>query len=113
MYLLCNDYYILFLVYPRDHLVAVLDPANYKENKFMEFLVMLNLINGRYTTNFDDVSPENVLLKRISLSQFFEQIPDIPVIANRFDKNTILNVCADLCHFLHRNCCNWLGGILR
>nr|BAX25052.1 hydroxyproline-rich glycoprotein -like [Oryza alta]BAX25060.1 hydroxyproline-rich glycoprotein -like [Oryza alta] len=43
-----TDHYILFLVYPRDHLVVVLDPTHYEEQKFMKFLVLLNLGHDYY-----------------------------------------------------------------
>uniref|UniRef100_A0A0D3HB46 Ubiquitin-like protease family profile domain-containing protein n=1 Tax=Oryza barthii TaxID=65489 RepID=A0A0D3HB46_9ORYZ len=134
--LLVTDHYILFLVYPWDHLVVVLDPAHYAEKTFTEFLVLLNLahkyykdqsgrvkdaskskllvktqwpcckqlpgsilcgyymcemlqINGRYTTEFADMSLENI--------------------QTGSTKKTILNLCADICRYIRHDVCNHLG----
>nr|BAX25092.1 hydroxyproline-rich glycoprotein -like [Oryza australiensis] len=47
-------------------------------------------IYGRYTTKF-------------------EELTEVPVVANRFDDRTMLNLVADLCRFIRRDVCNHLG----
>nr|ABB46736.1 expressed protein [Oryza sativa Japonica Group] len=60
------DHYILFLVYPWDHLVVVLDPAHYAEKTFTEFLVLLNLAHKYYkdqSGRVKDASKSKLLVK--------------------------------------------------
>ncbi|BAD53308.1 hypothetical protein [Oryza sativa Japonica Group] len=37
-----GEHYILFLVYPMDQTVVVLDPADYDKDAYMKFLCLLN-----------------------------------------------------------------------
>lgn len=75
-------------------------------------------INRRYITPFEEVSPENVFYTQrfciisfpnFQYAFFFKQISSVPVVANWFDKKTILNLCADLCCFIRHDCYNHLG----
>ncbi|EAZ07213.1 hypothetical protein OsI_29458 [Oryza sativa Indica Group] len=122
---------ILFLVYPTDQ-----DPADYDKNAYMEFLCFLNLAHGRYRKLGGFIkNPKRDKLyvkgrwpcyKQPSLSNLcgyyvcemlrvcgryrteFTYLPSIPYNASWFDQKTLINLCVDLCQFIHRDICNHL-----
>uniref|UniRef100_A0A0E0GK70 Ubiquitin-like protease family profile domain-containing protein n=1 Tax=Oryza nivara TaxID=4536 RepID=A0A0E0GK70_ORYNI len=132
-----GEHYILFLVYPTDQTVVVLDPADYDKDAYMEFLCLLNLAHDRYKKRGGYVknpSREKLYIrghwpcyKQPSLTNLcgyyvcemlrvngryktkFTDLPSIPYSASRFDKKTLINLCADLCRYIRRNICNHLG----
>uniref|UniRef100_A0A0D3HKG5 Ubiquitin-like protease family profile domain-containing protein n=1 Tax=Oryza barthii TaxID=65489 RepID=A0A0D3HKG5_9ORYZ len=133
----CLMHYILFLVYPTDQIVIVLDPADYDKQAYMEFLCLLNFAHGRYRKLGGFVkNPSRDKLytrgrwpcyKQPSLSNLcgyymcemlrvsgryrteFTDLPSIPYNASRFDQKTLINLCTDFCRFIRRDICNHLG----
>uniref|UniRef100_A0A0D3HBP0 Uncharacterized protein n=1 Tax=Oryza barthii TaxID=65489 RepID=A0A0D3HBP0_9ORYZ len=54
------------------------------------YMLEMLRVNRRYTTNINHT-------------------PEISYVADQFDNTTIMKVCADICHFIRRDCCNALG----
>uniref|UniRef100_A0A0E0DKP6 DUF8039 domain-containing protein n=1 Tax=Oryza meridionalis TaxID=40149 RepID=A0A0E0DKP6_9ORYZ len=128
-----TDHYILFLIYPRDHIVVVLDPAHCEESAFMEILVLVNLGHDYYKRHggyVKDQKRKKLLVKcykqplGTNLCRYyvcemlrvngryrteFTDFQSILYTANRFDRRMLLNLCADLCRFIRRDICNHLG----
>nr|BAC20869.1 hypothetical protein [Oryza sativa Japonica Group] len=114
-----GEHYILFLVYPTDQTVVVLDPADYDKDAYMEFLCLLNLAHGRYKKRGGVIS--NLALRTYAIITCarcsgsmgdtieFTDLPSIPYSASRFDQKTLINLCVDLCRFIRRDICNHLG----
>nr|AAM74368.1 Hypothetical protein [Oryza sativa Japonica Group]AAN04178.1 Hypothetical protein [Oryza sativa Japonica Group]AAP52297.1 hypothetical protein LOC_Os10g08510 [Oryza sativa Japonica Group] len=101
-----GNHYILFLVYPTDQTVVVLDPADYDKQAYMEFLCLLNLAHGRYRKlgGFGKNPNRDKLYIRGRWP-----LPSIPYNAIRFDQKTLINLCMDLCQFIRCDICNHLG----
>uniref|UniRef100_I1QZ87 Ubiquitin-like protease family profile domain-containing protein n=1 Tax=Oryza glaberrima TaxID=4538 RepID=I1QZ87_ORYGL len=99
-------HYILFLVYPTDQIVIVLDPADYDKQAYMEFLCLLNFAHGRYRKL-------GGFVKNPSRDKLYTRgrwpLPSIPYNASRFDQKTLINLCTDFCRFIRRDICNHLG----
>uniref|UniRef100_I1QGZ5 Ubiquitin-like protease family profile domain-containing protein n=1 Tax=Oryza glaberrima TaxID=4538 RepID=I1QGZ5_ORYGL len=133
----CLEHYILFLVYPTDQTIVVLDPADYGKDAYMEFLCLLNLAHGRYKKRGGYVknpSREKLYIrgrwpcyKQPSLTNLcgyyvcemlrvngrykteFTDLLSIPYSGSQFDQKTLINLCVDLCRFIRRDICNHLG----
>ncbi|BAF21376.2 Os07g0415600 [Oryza sativa Japonica Group] len=101
-----GEHYILFLVYPTDQTVVVLDPADYDKDAYMEFLCLLNLAHGRYKKRGGYV--KNPSREKLYIRGHWP-LPSIPYSASRFDQKTLINLCVDLCRFIRRDICNHLG----
>uniref|UniRef100_A0A0E0GY41 Ubiquitin-like protease family profile domain-containing protein n=1 Tax=Oryza nivara TaxID=4536 RepID=A0A0E0GY41_ORYNI len=110
------DHYILFLVYPWDHLVVVLDPAHYAEKTFTEFLVLLNLqvLAHKYykdqSGRVKDASKSKLLVKtrwpnfQHSVASNHQALTYVDTTCARCFK-----LMGDICRYIRHDVCNHLG----
>uniref|UniRef100_A0A0E0DCW9 Ubiquitin-like protease family profile domain-containing protein n=1 Tax=Oryza meridionalis TaxID=40149 RepID=A0A0E0DCW9_9ORYZ len=102
-----GEHYILFLIYPMDQTVVVLDPADYDKDAYMEFLS-----HGRYKKRGGYVkNPSRDKLYIRGRWPCYKQ-PSLMNLCGYYVcemlRKTLITLCVDLFRFIRHDICNHL-----